>query len=65
MKRRQVALWYILLFLLFTTFACAQSSEIRILHVNDFHGFVEPYKPLGSDKLLGGVAYLAAKANEL
>jgi 2',3'-cyclic-nucleotide 2'-phosphodiesterase (5'-nucleotidase family) len=45
--------------------AFAQSSEIRILHVNDFHGFAEPYRPLGSGEPLGGVAYLAALAAEL
>lgn len=42
-----------------------QSADLRILHVNDFHGFAEPYKPFGSNELLGGVGYLAAKANEL
>jgi len=55
----------VLFIFLFITFAYAQSSEIRILHVNDFHWFVEPYKPLGSDELLGGIPYLASKANEL
>ena len=37
------------------------SSEIRILHVNDFHGFAEPYKPFGSDEMTGGIAYLAGR----
>jgi len=45
--------------------ASAQPKEIRILHVNDFHGFVEPYKPFGSQEPLGGVSYLAARAGEL
>jgi 5'-nucleotidase / UDP-sugar diphosphatase len=40
----------------------AEQSQIRILYMNDFHGFAEPYKPFGSDRLSGGVAYLAAKA---
>jgi len=65
MRRWQTVLWSVLLFFLFTTFAYGQQVEIRILHVNDFHGFAEAYKPLGSDELLGGIAYLAAKANEL
>lgn len=55
----------VLFIFLFITFANGQPAEIRILHVNDFHGFAEAYKPLGSDELLGGIAYLAAKANEL
>ncbi len=54
-------------FLLFLSYspAHAEEREIRILYVNDFHGFAEPYKPLGSDRLEGGAAYLAAKINEL
>ena len=45
--------------------AVGQSVEIRILHLNDFHGFAEPYKPFGSQEPLGGMAYLAARAGEL
>lgn len=65
MKRLSTTICCIFLFFLFATFAYGQQVEIRILHVNDFHGFAEAYKPLGSDELLGGIAYLAAKANEL
>ncbi len=43
----------------------AEETLIRILHVNDFHGFAEPYKPLGSQELLGGAAYLSAAVNRL
>ena len=39
--------------------------DLRILYVNDFHGFAEAYKPLGSREFLGGVATLAAKAKAL
>ena len=45
--------------------ASAEETRIRILHVNDFHGFAEPYKPLGSQELLGGAAYLSAAVNRL
>ncbi len=38
-----------------------QSSDLRILHVNDFHGFAEAYQPLGSQELLGGAAYLGSR----
>ncbi len=43
----------------------ADPSTIRVLHINDFHGFAGPYTPLGSDEMLGGIAYLSAKANKL
>ena len=42
-----------------------QPVGIRILHLNDFHGFAEAYRPFGSQEALGGVAYLAARAMEL
>jgi 5'-nucleotidase/UDP-sugar diphosphatase len=64
-KRLHTAICFIFLFFLSLPFAYGRQIEIRILHVNDFHGFAEPYKPLGTDELLGGVAYLSAKANEL
>jgi 2',3'-cyclic-nucleotide 2'-phosphodiesterase (5'-nucleotidase family) len=37
----------------------AGDGKIRILHVNDFHGFAEPHRPVGSLELQGGAAYLA------
>ncbi len=43
----------------------SEETRIRILHVNDFHGFAEPHKPLGSQELLGGAAYLSAAVNRL
>ncbi len=45
--------------------ALAQDGELRLLHVNDFHGFAEPYRPLGSLELKGGAAYLAFQAKRL
>jgi 5'-nucleotidase / UDP-sugar diphosphatase len=65
MKRLSTTLCHIILFLFSLSFAYGEQVEIRILHVNDFHGFAEPYKPLGSDEMLGGIAYLAGKADEL
>ena len=43
----------------------AEETLIRILHVNDFHGFAEPHKPFGSQVMLGGAAHLAAAVNRL
>ena len=65
MKRLNTVICCFFLFFLSITFVNGQPAEIRILHVNDFHGFAEPYKPLGSELLFGGIPYLAAKANEL
>jgi len=57
-------LWVSLL-LLSASFVQAAPTDIRILYVNDFHGFAEAYVPIGSKEPLGGIAYLAAKVNEL
>lgn len=55
-----------LFFLLFSlSFAFAEEREIRILYLNDFHGFAESYKPLNSGEMMGGIPSLAAKANAL
>lgn len=48
-----------------TLVSCSVRREIRILHINDFHGFATPYKPYGSDEAQGGLAFLAARAEEL
>ncbi|MBI5632535.1 MAG: 5'-nucleotidase C-terminal domain-containing protein [Nitrospirae bacterium] len=50
---------------LFVTRGYAAGKVLRILHVNDFHGFAEPYKPYGSDEMLGGMAWLAAAVEDL
>jgi 2',3'-cyclic-nucleotide 2'-phosphodiesterase (5'-nucleotidase family) len=45
--------------------SCATQHEVRILHINDFHGFASPYKPYGSEEDQGGLAYLAERVEEL
>ena len=52
----------IFLLLLVLSPAHGEQREIRILYINDFHGFAEGYKPYGGDEVLGGAAYLAALA---
>jgi 2',3'-cyclic-nucleotide 2'-phosphodiesterase (5'-nucleotidase family) len=64
-KNQILALFCIFLFFLPVSSLYGQSSEIRILHVNDFHGFADPSKPVGSDEILGGIAYLSDRVNEL
>ncbi|MGB5217770.1 MAG: bifunctional UDP-sugar hydrolase/5'-nucleotidase [Smithella sp.] len=43
----------------------AQPVDLRILYLNDFHGFAEPYQTAGNQEQLGGIAFLAAEANRL
>lgn len=65
LKRLIVAIFCLFLFCLSLPFAYGEPVEIRILHVNDFHGFADPYKSFGSDEILGGIAYLSNRANRL
>lgn len=51
--------------LIFFTFSTAWGEELRILYVNDFHGFASGYKPLGSNEFRGGIARLAGLAERL
>ncbi|MDQ5988077.1 MAG: 5'-nucleotidase / UDP-sugar diphosphatase [Syntrophus sp. SKADARSKE-3] len=43
----------------------AAPVHIRILHVNDFHGYAEPHKPFGVSEYLGGAARLAERVKAL
>jgi 5'-nucleotidase/UDP-sugar diphosphatase len=65
MKRLSLTLSLLAICLLFVAQAWGGQSHIRILYVNDFHGFAGPYKPLGAEEELGGIAYLAGKADQL
>ncbi len=65
MRKIHTGILAILFLLLFLTLPYADTTEIRILHVNDFHGFAEPHKPPGSDKAVGGIAYLSGKVEKL
>jgi len=63
-KRIQMIVIICMVLILFGT-GGAVPVELRILHVNDFHGFAEPYQPYGSDEMLGGIAWLAAAVEDL
>lgn len=65
MKKLKIIAFFIFLFVLAVSSANGEQTEIRILHINDFHGFAEAYKPFGSGEMLGGVSYLASKINTL
>ncbi|HSB32637.1 MAG TPA: bifunctional UDP-sugar hydrolase/5'-nucleotidase, partial [Candidatus Sulfobium mesophilum] len=65
MKRLMPVLFSSVLCVFFLGAAWAEQHVIRILHMNDFHGFAEPYEPSGSNRLIGGIAFLAAKVGRL
>ncbi|MGC2063944.1 MAG: 5'-nucleotidase C-terminal domain-containing protein [Thermodesulfovibrionales bacterium] len=64
---RRHAMFVFFLFFLVISFGTAAGEQkiISILHVNDFHGFAEPYKPFGSEELLGGIASLASEVEKI
>jgi 2',3'-cyclic-nucleotide 2'-phosphodiesterase (5'-nucleotidase family) len=65
-KRVKPILIFCFVLLIAATLAsCSTQREVRILHINDFHGFADGYKPYGSDEIQGGLAELAARADEL
>ena len=53
------------LFALSAPQAYCQFKELRVLHVNDFHGFAEERKIVGSDEVRGGISSLAWLADSL
>ena len=55
----------IILFLLFQADPISAQTRLRILHVNDFHGYAEPHTPAGIKEKIGGAAYLAARIDAL
>jgi len=59
MKKFRLALLSILLLVILTPWGYANQVDLKILYVNDFHGFAEPYKATANDAPLGGIAYLA------
>lgn len=65
MKRPFIIISCILLFVLYGSTVYGNQDEIRLLYMNDFHGFANSYKPLGLDESAGGIAYLAWLANDL
>jgi 2',3'-cyclic-nucleotide 2'-phosphodiesterase (5'-nucleotidase family) len=59
MKKFRLALLSLVLCLILAPWGYAGQVDLKILYVNDFHGFAEPYKPAGAEAPLGGIAYLA------
>ncbi len=65
MKRSLPVLISLVLLIFLLVPARGEEHALRLLYVNDFHGFAEPYRPLGSDKPEGGIAYLAGEVRKL
>jgi 5'-nucleotidase/UDP-sugar diphosphatase len=65
MKSFRTAAWTLFLVLISVSICIAKPVTVRILYINDFHGFVEPYTPQTSAEQAGGIAWLAAKAAAL
>jgi 2',3'-cyclic-nucleotide 2'-phosphodiesterase (5'-nucleotidase family) len=55
----------LLIFIICSPTLYGNEKEIRLLYINDFHGFAQSYKPYGSDEYTGGVARLAWLADRL
>ncbi|MCX5812817.1 MAG: 5'-nucleotidase C-terminal domain-containing protein [Proteobacteria bacterium] len=65
MKRLFIVFTCLFLFIVYGSTLYSNESEIRLLYINDFHGFAQTYKPYGSDEYAGGIAYLAWLAGQL
>jgi 5'-nucleotidase / UDP-sugar diphosphatase len=65
MKLFRIVAWTVLSILVAVGMAMAAPATVRILHVNDFHGFAEPTVPFGATEQVGGVPWLAAKVLRL
>jgi 5'-nucleotidase/UDP-sugar diphosphatase len=59
MKKFRIALLSLFLLLILVFSGYADQVDLKILYVNDFHGFAEPYKSAANEPPLGGIAYLA------
>ncbi|MEW6387942.1 MAG: 5'-nucleotidase C-terminal domain-containing protein [Thermodesulfobacteriota bacterium] len=65
MKRSIFTILFLIIFSALISPLHAAPTSLRILYVNDFHGYAEPYKAKGDGPLQGGIAYLAARVNQL
>lgn len=65
MRRHAVFVLLFLFLVISVGSAAGEQKVVSILHVNDFHGFAEPYKPFGSEEFLGGIASLAAEVEKV
>jgi 5'-nucleotidase/UDP-sugar diphosphatase len=60
-----VIMGFLCLLIAVNSLRAGEPVDLRILYVNDFHGFAEPYQPAGSQEKLGGIAFLAGEVKRL
>jgi 2',3'-cyclic-nucleotide 2'-phosphodiesterase (5'-nucleotidase family) len=64
-KRFFIGFFFIALVLCGTSGWTEEVQHLRILYVNDFHGFAEPFRLVGSPQPVGGIAALAEEVKRL
>lgn len=67
MRKRRIWISGVLFLLLMASslsFA-GESKQLRILYLNDFHGFAQSYPSAGHSEKTGGIAFLAGEVNRL
>jgi 2',3'-cyclic-nucleotide 2'-phosphodiesterase (5'-nucleotidase family) len=65
MRGFKISIFFCLIILLTVTGGHAAATSLRILYVNDFHGYAEPLQAPGSGEKVGGMAFLAARVEAL
>ena len=65
MKYFRITAVFLFLALSLAASAGAEEAVLRLLYVNDLHGFAEPYVPLGVNGERGGAAWLSARISAL
>ena len=65
MRGFKICIFFCLIILLTVTGVHGGATSLRILYVNDFHGFAEPFQTRGAEGMVGGMAFLAARVEAL
>ncbi|MBI5586562.1 MAG: metallophosphatase, partial [Deltaproteobacteria bacterium] len=65
-KKNIIRIFIAALLLCWANSGWAQDAKrLRILYLNDFHGYAEPQQPAGSPRPVGGIAFLAEEVRRL
>ncbi len=58
-----IGIWFLLVAV--SALWAGEPVHLRILHLNDFHGFADSQLPIGSPDRIGGISFLAGEVNRL